>query len=128
MRFDDRYLSSVDLKRIVRSADLVLLPYESREQVTSGVLVEAVAAVRPVVSTDFPHARELLGGGAGLLVPPRDPAAIATAVRRLVTEPGLTAAMTDRCAQLAPSLRWPSVAAQYRRLAGEVRARTSLAS
>ncbi len=128
VRFDDRYLTTVDLNRIVRSADLVLLPYESREQVTSGVLVEAVAAVRPVVSTDFPHARELLGGGAGLLVPPRDPVAIATAVRRLVTEPGLTAAMTDHCAQLAPSLWWPSVAARYRRLAADIRDRTSLAS
>jgi glycosyltransferase involved in cell wall biosynthesis len=128
VRFDDRYLTTMDLNRIVRSADVVLLPYESREQVTSGVLVEAVAAVRPVVSTDFPHARELLGGGAGLLVPPRDPVAIAAAVRRLVTEPGLTGAMTNHSAQLAPNLWWPSVAAQYRRLAAEVRDRTSLAS
>ena len=37
---------------MVRAADLVLLPYDSTEQATSGVLVEAVAARRPVIATD----------------------------------------------------------------------------
>ena len=72
-------------------ADVVLLPYDSREQVTSGVLIEAVAAGRPVVATGFPHAVELLADGAGLVVPQRDPAALAAALRRVLTEPGLAA-------------------------------------
>ena len=38
-----------------------------------GVLVDAVAAGRPVVSTAFPHAVELLASGAGIVVPQRDP-------------------------------------------------------
>ena len=58
---------------IVSEADVVLLPYDSAEQVTSGVLTEAVAAGKPVVSTSFPHAVELLSSGAGLLVPQRRP-------------------------------------------------------
>ena len=57
----------------------MLLPYDSREQVTSGVLIEAVAAGRPVVSTAFPHAIELLGDGTGLVVPQRDPSALEAA-------------------------------------------------
>ena len=128
VRFVGRYLEQHELHRIVRSADAVLLPYESREQVTSGVLVEAVAARRPVISTDFPHARELLAGKVGLLVPARDPSAIAGAVRRLVTEPGLARAMSDRCAVVAPSLMWPAVTEAYRRIASEAIARRSLAS
>ena len=56
----------------------MLLPYDSREQVTSGVLIEAVAAGEPVVATAFPHAVELLADGAGLLVGRSDPAAIAS--------------------------------------------------
>ena len=44
-------------------------PYDSNVQVSSGVLTGAVAAGRPVVATDFPHARELLADGAGLVVP-----------------------------------------------------------
>ena len=54
--------------KLISAADVVLLPYDSPEQVTSGVLIEAVTAGKPVVSTCFPHAVELLGGGAGLLV------------------------------------------------------------
>ncbi len=59
--FDDTYRDLMSLTDLIQSADLVVLPYDSREQVTSGVLVDAVAAGRPVVSTAFPHAVELLG-------------------------------------------------------------------
>jgi glycosyltransferase involved in cell wall biosynthesis len=121
--FDDRYLSGGELQAIVRRADVVLLPYDSQEQVTSGVLVEAVSAGKPVVSTDFPHARELLASGAGLLVPRRDPQAIADALRRVVTEPGLASRMRAEAERLAPTLRWPAVATQYRDMAAGVLSR-----
>ena len=45
------------------------------------MLIEAVAAGKPVVATRFPHAVELLGDGAGILVPQQDPAAMAAALR-----------------------------------------------
>ena len=82
--FDGHYRNTSALASLVRSADVVLLPYDSTEQVTSGVLIEAVAAGKPVVATQFPHAREMLAGGAGLLVPHRDPAAIAAALRSVI--------------------------------------------
>jgi len=111
--FDDRYLGAEDLHRLVQAADVVLLPYDSREQVTSGVLIEAVAAGKPVVSTGFPHAVELLADGAGLLVDQRDPAAIAAALRRVLTEPGLAARMSAEADRLAPGLSWQAVAGAY---------------
>jgi glycosyltransferase involved in cell wall biosynthesis len=113
VHFDAEYLPGDQLRRIVREADVVLLPYDSKEQVTSGVLIEAVAAGKPVVSTAFPHAVELLSSGAGLLVPQRDPEALADALRRVLTEPGLAAAMAAESRRLAPSLLWPAVATEY---------------
>ena len=59
--FDGRYRDTDALAQLVESADVVLLPYDSIDQVTSGVLIEAVAAGKPVVATGFPHAVELLG-------------------------------------------------------------------
>ncbi|WP_034264867.1 glycosyltransferase [Actinospica robiniae] len=112
--FDPTYRDIEPLTAMVRAADLILLPYDSTDQATSGVLVEAVAARRPVIATDFPHARELLSGGAGLLVAHRDPVAMARAVRRVLTEPGLAESMTARSADLAPALGWRSVARSYR--------------
>ncbi len=83
--FDGRYLSGPELRAVVRQADVILLPYDSLEQVTSGVLTEAVAAGKPVISTSFPHAVELLSGGAGALVPRRDPVALADALEQVLT-------------------------------------------
>jgi len=118
--FDDRYLDAAELHRLIRSADVVLLPYDSIEQVTSGVLIEAVAAGRPVVSSSFPHAIELLGDGTGLLVERQDPIAIAAAVRRLLTEPGLAGQLSRRAGVLAPDLSWNSVAARYLQVGDEL--------
>ena len=110
VHFDARFLPLDALNHLISAADVVLLPYDSPEQVTSGVLIEAVTAGKPVVSTCFPHAVELLGGGAGLLVERQDPADIARALRRVLTEPGLSARMSSHSADLAPRLLWPAVA------------------
>ena len=63
IELDATYLSDLELAKLVASATVVLLPYDSTEQMTSGVLVEAVTAGRPVVATKFPHAVELLADG-----------------------------------------------------------------
>ncbi|HLL69768.1 MAG TPA: glycosyltransferase [Micromonosporaceae bacterium] len=112
--YDAVYRDDASLSRLIRSADVVVLPYDSREQVTSGVLIEAVAAGVPVVATRFPHAVELLGGGGpGLLVPHQNPTALATALRRVLTEPGLAAGLVGRAPGSTATLEWPAVAARY---------------
>ncbi len=51
---------------------------------------QAIACARPLITADTPAARELLTDGSdALLVPTGDPAALAAAVRRLASEPGL---------------------------------------
>lgn len=118
--FDCAYRDLGSLTRLVQSASVVVLPYESREQVTSGVLVDALAAGRPVVATAFPHAVELLGTGAGIVVPHGDVAALARALRRVISEPGLSASMEHEAARLAPAFAWPAVARQYIGLADRI--------
>jgi glycosyltransferase involved in cell wall biosynthesis len=117
---DGRYREPRSLSELVASADVVLLPYDSTDQVTSGVLIEAVAAGKPVVATCFPHAVELLSGGAGLVVPHRDPAAIAQALRTVLTRPDIAASMSFAAATTSPALRWSVVAEQYRQLAARL--------
>jgi glycosyltransferase involved in cell wall biosynthesis len=116
------YLDEVTLGRLIRSADVVVLPYDSLEQVTSGVLTDAVGAGVPVVATTFPHAVELLAGGHGLLVPRKNPKALAKAIRRIIADPGLAARLARPRAQ---SLRWPAVAARYATLADRLVAENS---
>ena len=111
------YLSEKSLAALAPSASVVLLPYDSTQQVTSGVLVEAVAARRPVIATDFPHATELLAQGVGILVPHHDPEAIAAAIRKILSNPDLAQDMSQRAGHMAPRLLWPAVATRYVQLA-----------
>jgi len=123
VEFDNGYHDMHSLLRRIREADVVLLPYRSRDQVVSGVLVEALASGKPVVATRFPHAEELLGEGSGLLVPHEDPVAIAAALRRLLSEPVLHARATSVARRQARSLGWESVGSRYLELIDEVTGR-----
>lgn len=111
VHFVDGYLDNNGLTRLITSADMYLLPYDTREQVTSGVLAEAVVAGGPVIATKFPHAVELLGDGTGVLVKQQSPNAIAEAVRMIIRNPQERRRMRDKSAAKASSLLWPSVGA-----------------
>jgi polysaccharide biosynthesis protein PslF len=118
--FDDAYRGVADLMRFVALASLVVLPYDSRDQVTSGVLVDAIAAGRPVIATAFPHAAELLSDGAGIVVPHGDPVELARAIRKAVDDRVFLESMSSRARAIAPSLTWRAVAGRYRRLCDEL--------
>jgi polysaccharide biosynthesis protein PslF len=122
--FDGRYRDLTALGALIAACDLVVLPYDSKDQVTSGVLVDAIAAGRPVVATEFPHAVELLSSGAGIVVPQRDPAALASAIRAVLTDDGLAVDMAAEARRLAPGLSWTAVAAQYCALADDLASAT----
>jgi polysaccharide biosynthesis protein PslF len=115
--FDSRYWSVSQLPALIQSAAVVVLPYDSSDQVTSGVLVDAIACGRPVVATAFPHAEELLGSGAGIVVNHDDPDAMASALRRVLTQPRLAGSMAAEARRLAPEMAWPVVANAYLSLA-----------
>jgi glycosyltransferase involved in cell wall biosynthesis len=118
--FDDGYRDWEALRTLVRSADVVLLPYDSRDQESSGVLVEALASARPVVATRFPHAVELLSTGAGLLVDQGDVAAMTDALERVLYEPGVAESMSECARREAKALLWPTIGAAYRELFSRV--------
>ena len=118
--FDQQYRTLPQLLDMVSRATAVVLPYDSEDQITSGVLVDAVAAGVPVVATSFPHAIELLSSGAGMIVPHRTPSAIADALRTIVTRPNVAQAMRSEATRLAAEHSWPCVASKYLELAERV--------
>jgi glycosyltransferase involved in cell wall biosynthesis len=127
VRFERSYADPSALARLVDRADVVVLPYDTTEQVSSGVLLEAVAAGKPVIATRFPHAVELLGTGAGLLVPHRDGAAIGAALKRLLTDPDLVAGMRAEALRRTAGADWDTIATRYLALATVLQDATSKA-
>jgi polysaccharide biosynthesis protein PslF len=118
--FDPEYRSLASLAQLISESTMVILPYDSPDQVTSGVLVDAIAAGRPVIATAFPHAVELLSSGAGIVVPRHDPEALADAIREVLTTPGLVNSMASEARRLAPDLAWPVIASRYAALGEEL--------
>ena len=120
VEIDDRYRTTEELAALVAEATVVLLPYDSRDQATSGVLAEAVAAGKPVIATGFPHAIELLTHGAGIVVGHRNPEDIAHAIREILSRPGLGAQMHDAALRESHDTSWSAVASSYRSLARDL--------
>jgi polysaccharide biosynthesis protein PslF len=126
--FDAEYRSAAAVTELIQTAAVVVLPYDSKDQVTSGVLVDSVASGRPIVATAFPHAVELLGTGAGTVVAHDDPDALVAALSRPLTDPHVAGSMATRARDLAPAMAWPVVASAYVGLAQRlVAARLALA-
>jgi glycosyltransferase involved in cell wall biosynthesis len=67
------------------AADVVVLP--SRWEGLSLTLLEAMASSRPVVASDIAGIAEATVAGAGALVPPEDPAALAQAISHRFDDP-----------------------------------------
>ncbi len=120
VEFADGYRETGEILAEIRRADIVLLPYLSRDQVVSGVLVEAIASGKPVVSTAFPHAVELLGRGSGIVVPHEDAGAIAAGLRVLLTDPEAARRAAAVARRQAESLCWDHVGRRYGALIREV--------
>jgi glycosyltransferase involved in cell wall biosynthesis len=71
-----------DVERYIKALDILVLA--SEREPFGRVLIEAMAAGRSVVATDAGGVQEVVEGGVtALLVPPRDPAAMALAIVRL---------------------------------------------
>ncbi len=82
-------LSRAELAACYVAADLLVLPSRLRSEAFGLVLVEAMAAGLPVISTELGTGTSWvnLDGESGLVVPPADPAALAAAISRLLADP-----------------------------------------
>jgi glycosyltransferase involved in cell wall biosynthesis len=80
-------------------------------------LLEALAANIPVVTTDLPLLRELTAGGkTALLAPPDDPAALAGAIERILTEPRFVQQMLEEQRNWVEQIQPARVVKEYERL------------
>ncbi len=111
--FHDRFVSPDELAEFMAAADVYVTPYLNPEQITSGTLAYAVGSGKAVVSTPYRYARELLADGRGVLVPARDPGAVARAVVDLLTDDAKRAQIQARAAALGRPMAWPAVARSY---------------
>jgi rhamnosyl/mannosyltransferase len=93
-------VSDAELPSYYAACDLFVLPANARAEAFGTVIVEALAAGRPVISTEVGTGTSWVNvdGQTGVVVPPHDPPALAAAITRLLNNDQLRQEM-GRAAQ-----------------------------
>ena len=103
-------VSYQDLARYYATADIYCSPATGAESFGI-VLLEAMAAGKPVVASDIEGYRGVLSHGKqGLLVPKRDPIALAESIAYMANNPDLRRRMGELGQQTAKTYRWENIA------------------
>ena len=113
VRFIDGFLDQEALLDYLQAADIYITPYLNETQITSGTLSYAIALGKPVVSTPYWHAAELLAGDLGVLVPFGDSRCFAEQIIALLDEPARMAEMADRAYRIGRTMLWSELAEAY---------------
>jgi phosphatidylinositol alpha-mannosyltransferase len=106
------YVSDEELPRYYRSADVFCAPNTGHEGFGI-ILLEAMAASVPIVASDISGFRDVLTDGQhGLLVPPKDSSALASALKKLLDDPDRRRAMASAGSEHARQFAWEEVSSQ----------------
>jgi len=111
--FYNRFVSLEELNEFIGAADIYITPYLNQAQITSGTLAYTLGAGKAVISTPYWYAEEMLAEERGVLVPFRDPAAIARKVIDLLDDEAGRHAMRKRAYMFGRNMIWPKVARRY---------------
>jgi glycosyltransferase involved in cell wall biosynthesis/CBS domain-containing protein len=113
VRFVNRFLSENELIRYLQGTDVYVLPYPSREQISSGTLSYALSTGKAIVTTPFLHAEEVISHGAALECEFRDPNSIAKSVNTLLKDDQIQQRFGKTAYQYSRAMIWPNVAMSY---------------
>jgi len=119
VRFVARFIADAEIPAIFRRADVVVLPYRDAEH--SGVLYTGLAFGKPLVLSAVGGFPEVAATGAARLVPPEDPAALATTLSELVTDRGAREELAHAAKRTAAGpYSWDAIARQTLSLYGHL--------
>ncbi len=114
--FYNEYVSLDDLLQFLRATDIYISTSLDPNQSVSGTLSYALGSGRPVVSTPFAQAREIITAQSGFLVNFRDPASYMEALFNLLKDPVLREQFGKNAYFRTRTMTWDNVALEYSKL------------
>src|SRR3954469_21749952 len=111
--FLDQFVDQATLLEFISMCDVYVTPYLNEAQMTSGTLAYSFGLGKPVVSTPYWHARELLADGRGALVAFDDAPETGRTVAQLLTDKPRRQAMRERAYAASRPMTWERTAERY---------------
>src|SRR5438309_9105602 len=111
--FLDQFVDQATLLEFISMCDVYVTPYLNEAQMTSGPLAYSFGLGKPVVSTPYWHARELLADGRGVLVSFGDAMETGNEIAGLLTDSPRRQAMRERAYAASRSMTWERTAEGY---------------
>lgn len=123
VRFIDAFVEQDELLDYLQAADIYVTPYLKRDQITSGTLSYAVGVGKPVVSTPYIHATEILADDHGVLIDFRDSEAMAREISALLADDSARKALAARAYARGRTMLWSQLAERAMNLFSSIRAK-----
>lgn len=118
--FHNRYLSRAELLLFLEATDIYIAPSLDPNHTVSGTLTSALGAGRPVISTSFMQAKEVVTKEVGSLVPFRNSKEITVKAIELLEDLGRRVSMSRAAYFTTRGMTWPNIALSYMSLFSEL--------
>jgi glycosyltransferase involved in cell wall biosynthesis len=108
------------------ATDICTVANTNPDQISSGVLSQAIGCGKSIIATQFTHAVEALSNGRGLLVECGSSADIAKKINLLMADNELRADIARSVHDYAQSITWEKIARRYLDVFAQAKSRSAL--
>jgi len=119
--FVKRYLPNREMIAHFLATDICTVTNTNPNQISSGVLSQAIGCGKSIVATEFTHAAEVLSNGRGMLTKFDCPEDTAEKINLLVSDDELRNAISRQAYEYAQSITWDKIAGRYLNVFSQLR-------
>ncbi|MGR3220252.1 MAG: glycosyltransferase family 4 protein, partial [Candidatus Anammoxibacter sp.] len=123
--FKNRFVELEELCEYLGSADIYITPYLEEAQITSGTLIYAMGTGKAIISTPYWYATEMLADNRGVIVPFKDPDALAKQIIELLDNDIKRNTIRKNAYTFCRQAIWKEVARKYLKVFSDVQLRRS---
>ena len=113
VKFYNKYLTLVEIVKYLEATDIYVSANQNPDQIVSGTLSYAMGSGRPVISTPYLHAAELITSSRGLLAKFNDSESFSSAILKLLSDNTLRSELQQNCYTFTRPMLWNNVALSY---------------
>lgn len=111
--FIDRFVSNTELFKYLNACDIYIMSYLGEKQISSGTLIYTMSAGKPIISTPFWYAKEMLSNNRGLFFDFNNASQLSEKIIFLLSNKHQRDTIAKNALALAKKCYWPKIGKQY---------------